>query len=363
MTASLDFRRQPSESPVPTERREAILASPGFGKHFSDHMITATWTPDSGWHDGALHPYGPLTLDPATAVLHYAQEIFEGLKAYRHDDGSIWTYRPEANAARFQRSARRMALPELPVDDFVAALDLLIQTDQAWVPSGGETSLYIRPFMFASEVFLGVRPAQKVTFAVIASPAGSYFAQGVKPVSIWLSEDYSRAAVGGTGAAKCGGNYAASLVAQQEASANGCEQVVFLDAVERRWVEELGGMNLYFVYDDGLIVTPELTGTILEGITREGILALAAELGHKVEERRVDIDEWRTGVSSGRIAEVFACGTAAVLTPVGSLAWRGGSIVIGGGAAGPVTSRIRAQLLDIQYGRTEDTHGWMHPVC
>jgi branched-chain amino acid aminotransferase len=363
MTASLDFRRQFTESPVPADRRDAILASPGFGQHFSDHMITATWTPEHGWHDGSLHPYGPLTLDPATAVLHYAQEIFEGLKAYRHDDGSIWTFRPEANAARFQRSARRMALPELPVDDFVAALDLLVQTDQGWVPSGGEKSLYLRPFMFASEVFLGVRPAQKVTFAVIASPAGSYFAQGVKPVSIWLSEDYSRAAVGGTGAAKCGGNYAASLIAQQEASANGCEQVVFLDAVERRWVEELGGMNLYFVHDDGLIVTPELTGTILEGITREGILTLATALGHKVEERRVDVDEWRTGVASGRIAEVFACGTAAVVTPVGSLAWRGGSLVIGGGSSGPVTSRIRGQLLDVQYGRTDDTHGWMHRVC
>jgi branched-chain amino acid aminotransferase len=363
MTARLEFRRELTTSPTPAERRREILANPGFGKFFTDHMITARWTPESGWHDATLRPYGPFSLDPATAVLHYAQEIFEGLKAYRHSDGSIWTFRPDANAARFQRSARRMALPELPVEDFIAALDLLIQTDQDWVPSGGETSLYLRPFMFASEPFLGVRSAQDVTFAVIASPAASYFAAGVKPVSIWLSEEYTRAAVGGTGAAKCGGNYAASLLAQQEAIENGCEQVVFLDAVERRWVEELGGMNVYFVYDNGLIVTPELTGTILEGVTRAAILQLAVDLGYKVEERRVDIDEWRQGVATGRIVEVFACGTAAVVTPVGELKWRGGQLTIAGGECGPVTARLRQQLLDIQYGRVEDAHGWLHRVC
>ncbi|MFD2079748.1 branched-chain amino acid aminotransferase [Actinopolymorpha cephalotaxi] len=362
MTASLEFRQQLSYSPVPTARREEILAAPGFGKHFTDHMVTVTWTPEQGWHDAVVKPYGPIALDPATAVLHYAQEIFEGLKAYRHADGSVWTFRPEANAARFQRSAARMALPQLPVDDFVTALDTLVTVDEAWVPNGGEASLYLRPFMFASEVFLGVRPAQQVSFVVIASPAGAYFSQGVKPVSIWLSEDYTRAALGGTGAAKCGGNYAASLVAQQEAIANGCDQVAFLDAVDRRWVEELGGMNLYFVYDDGQIVTPEL-GTILEGITREAIITLATEAGHKVEERRIGIDEWREGAASGRITEVFACGTAAVLTPVGTLRSRQGELVIGDGGAGPVTTRIRQQLLDIQYGRTEDTYDWLHRVC
>ncbi|MGW0227506.1 branched-chain amino acid aminotransferase [Actinopolymorpha singaporensis] len=362
MTASLEFRQQLSDSPVPSARREEILAAPGFGKYFSDHMVTVTWTPEQGWHDAVVKPYGPLAIDPATAVLHYAQEIFEGLKAYRHADGSVWTFRPEANAARFQRSAARMALPQLPVDDFVAALDTLVRVDEAWVPSGGEASLYLRPFMFASEVFLGVRPARQVSFVVIASPAGAYFSEGVKPVSIWLSEDYTRAAVGGTGAAKCGGNYAASLIAQQEAIANGCDQVAFLDAVDRRWVEELGGMNLYFVYDDGQIVTPEL-GTILEGITREAIITLATEAGHKVEERRIGIDEWREGAASGRITEVFACGTAAVLTPVGTLRSREGELVMGDGTAGPVTTRIRRQLLDIQYGRTEDTYDWLHRVC
>jgi branched-chain amino acid aminotransferase len=355
----VEFAVHPTAAPVPDDRRAQVLADPGFGRYFTDHMVTVTWTPESGWHDGQVRPYGPLTMDPATSVLHYGQEIFEGLKAYRHADGSIWSFRPEANAARFARSARRLALPELPVDDFVASVEALVGLDHAWVPTGGETSLYLRPFMFASEVFLGVRPAQHVTYCVIASPVGSYFSKGVHPVSIWLSQDYTRSAPGGTGAAKTGGNYAASLVAQQQASAHGCDQVAFLDAVERRWVEELGGMNLYFVHADGTIVTPELTGTILEGVTRSSILELSQDLGHKAVERRVDIDEWREGVTSGEITEVFACGTAAVVTPVGRLAWEGGEVVMAGDEAGPVTTAIRASLLDVQYGRAEDTHGWL----
>jgi branched-chain amino acid aminotransferase len=361
-TPALQFAVEQSATPLPDGERERILAAPGFGQVFTDHMITVQWTPDDGWHDARLTPYGPFSLDPAMATLHYAQAIFEGFKAYRHDDGSVMTFRPEANGRRMQRSAARMALPQLPIEDFVAAADLLISTDRAWVPSGAETSLYVRPFMFASEAFLGVRPAREVTFAVIASPAGAYFPRGLAPVSIWLSEEYTRAAPGGTGAAKTSGNYAASLIAHQEAIANGCDQVAFLDAVERRWVEELGGMNLYFVYDDGSIVTPELTGTILEGITRESILALAGELGHKVEERRVDIEDWRAGAASGRLTEVFACGTAAVVTPLGRLAWRGGEVTVGDGGIGPVTAEIRSALLDIQYGRALDTHGWMHRI-
>jgi branched-chain amino acid aminotransferase len=357
----LEFSTTMSPNPVPAQRRGEILAEPGFGLSFTDHMVTATWTPDEGWHDGAVRPYATLSLDPATAVLHYAQAIFEGLKGYRHADGSIWAFRPEANGARFARSARRMALPELPVDAFVGALEALVRIDDAWVPAGGEKSLYLRPFMFASEVFLGVRPAKKVTFCLIASPVGPYFASGVKPVKIWVSVDYTRAAPGGTGAAKCAGNYAASLIAQQEASAHGCDQVCFLDAVEHRWVEELGGMNLYFVYSDGSIVTPELTGTILEGVTRSSILDLAGDLGHKVEERRVSIDEWRDGVASGEITEVFACGTAAVITPLGRLAWDGGELAIGE-SAGPVTVSLRETLLDLQYGRAEDSRGWLHRI-
>ena len=358
----LEFSTTLSQNPVDAQRRAEILASPGFGTSFTDHMVTATWKPEVGWHDAGLHPYAPLSIDPATAVLHYAQAIFEGLKAYRHDDGSIWAFRPEANGARFVRSAQRMALPEFPVESFVDAIDLLVRTDADWVPSGGETSLYLRPFMFASEVFLGVRPANEVLFCLIASPAGAYFASGVKPVDIWLSTEYTRAAPGGTGAAKCAGNYAASLVAQQQAIQRGCAQVCFLDAIERKWVEELGGMNLYFVRSDGSITTPDLTGTILEGITRESIITLAGDLGYKVEERPVSIDEWREGVASGEITEVFSCGTAAVITPLGRLVWDGGEVSMGT-EPGPATKEIRQALLDIQYGRAEDVYGWMHHIA
>ncbi|MCD4535924.1 branched-chain amino acid aminotransferase [Nocardioides sp. cx-169] len=349
-----------STTPVDEARLAEILANPGFGTHFTDHMFLVEWTPDAGWHHARIEPYGPLSLDPATAVLHYAQETFEGMKAYRHDDGSVWSFRPEENAARMVRSSQRLALPELPVADFVQAVDALVEVDQRWVPDPeGEKSLYLRPFMIATEVFLGVRPAQHVTFLVIASPAGSYFKGGVKPVTLWLTEDYTRAGRGGMGAAKTGGNYASSLVAQQEATDQGCDQVVFLDAQEGRYVEELGGMNLYFVHDDGRIVTPE-TGTILEGITRDSIIELAGKLGHQVEERRFPIEEWREGVTSGRITEIFACGTAAVVTPVGSLKWDGGEAPAP--ASTDLTMRVRQALVDVQYGRAEDTFGWMHRI-
>ncbi|GAB3595333.1 branched-chain amino acid aminotransferase [Angustibacter peucedani] len=358
----LEFEHLPAPSPLPADERAAVLAAPGFGKHFTDHMVTVTWTAGQGWHSAQVRPYGPLQLDPSAAVLHYAQEIFEGMKAYRHADGSIWGFRPDQNAARFQRSARRLALPELPAEDFLGAVQALVAADADWVPDGasGEASLYLRPFMFASEAFLGVRPAAEVTFCVIASPAGPYFSGGVKPVSIWLSSEYTRAAPGGTGAAKCGGNYAASLAAQVEAIERGCDQVCFLDAVEHRWVEELGGMNLYFVMDDGSVVTPELTGTILEGVTRDSILTLLDDRGHKVEERRFGVDEWQDGATSGRISEVFACGTAAVVTPVGRLVSHDGEWVVGGEGTGEVTSAVREALLDVQHGRTEDRNGWMH---
>ena len=369
MTSSpFTSRHEENPNPLPADQRIAILENPGFGNYFTDHMFLAEWTPDTGWADARVVPYGPLSLDPATAVLHYAQEIFEGMKAYAHADGSVWIFRPDANAARMQRSAHRLALPELPVDWFLGSITALIETDRDWVPVGEEKSLYVRPFMFASEVFLGVRPSQHVTYSVIASPAGAYFKGGLKPVSIWLSTEFSRAAAGGTGAAKCGGNYAASLLPQQEASAQGCDQVAFLDSAEHKWVEELGGMNLYFVQDDGSIVTPELSGSILEGITRDSILTLATDLGHEVIQRKVSIDEWRENTASDKITEIFACGTAAVVTPVGVLKWDGGEAVSSDGTgpdagAGKVTSDIRSALVDIQYGRAEDRHGWMHRVC
>lgn len=358
---SLDISIVPSAHPRTAAEVAEILADPGFGVHFTDHMFTVEWTPEKGWHDARITAYGPLTLDPATAVLHYAQETFEGMKAYRHADGSVWTFRPWENAARMKRSSHRLAFPVLEPEDFIQAVDALVQVDQRWVPeAGSEKSLYIRPFMIATEAFLGVRPSQHVTFMVIASPAGAYFKGGIKPLTLWLTEEYTRAGRGGMGAAKTGGNYASSLVAQQEAIAQGCDQVVFLDGAEGKYVEELGGMNMYFVYADGHIVTPA-TGTILEGITRSAIIELARKAGHDVEERKISIDEWREGVASGEISEVFACGTAAVVTPVGALKWAGGE-VDGSTEPGELTMQIRQSLVDIQYGRAADEFNWMHRV-
>ncbi|MCB5182108.1 branched-chain amino acid aminotransferase [Streptomyces antimicrobicus] len=352
---------KPSSNPLSAAEREAILANPGFGRHFTDHMVTIKWTEGRGWHDAELVPYAPLSIDPANMTLHYAQTIFEGLKAYKQPDGTVATFRPQANAERFQASARRMAMPELPTELFIAACDALIEQDRAWVPDSGEASLYLRPFMFASEVGLGVRPANEFLFMVIASPAGAYFPGGVKPVSVWLSEEYVRAVKGGTGAAKTGGNYAASLVAQAQAAEHGCDQVVWLDAVEHRWIEEMGGMNLYFVYGDR-IVTPELTGSLLPGITRDSLLTIARDLGYTAEEGRISTEDWQRDNENGTLTEVFACGTAAVITPVGSVKSERANWIQGDGQPGEVTMKLRKALLDLQTGRAADTHGWMHPL-
>lgn len=362
---ALEFSVERNPSPATDERVAEVLRAPGFGRVFTDHMAIARWTAERGWHDARIQPYGPLLLDPATHVFHYSQTIFEGFKAYHQPDGSIATFRPQANGERLNRSARRMALPDLPVEDFVEAADLLVRTDARWVPTEPGMSLYLRPLMMATEVGLGVRPAGDVTFLVIASPASSYFSGGSKAVSIWVSEEYTRAAPGGTGAAKTGGNYASSLVAQQEAIANGCDQVLFLDAVERRWLEELGGMNVWVVFDDGTLATPELSGSILEGVTRDTILTLLRDLGREVEERRIDIDEVRKGIESGRVVEAFACGTAAVVTSIGRLAWRGSSGEVSDvtlPAGSTVADEVRATLVALQEGRTPDTHGWLHRV-
>ncbi len=358
--SSAAFALHRTDRPVPDAERAAALASPRFGTVFTDHMARVSWTHADGWTDRRVEPYGPLQLDPATAVLHYAQEIFEGLKAYRHPDGTVWSFRPEANAARFARSARRLALPELSEADFLGAIRALVEVDREWVPSGEETSLYLRPFMYASERFLGVRPSLEAEFLVIASPVGPYFAGGVKPVSIWVSQQYHRAGAGGTGAAKCGGNYAASLLPQQEAYAKGFEQVCFLDDRTGTQLEELGGMNVVVVRADGSVVTPPVSGTILEGVTRSSILQLLTDAGHEVSERPVLLEELRRDLADGNVTEVFACGTAAVMTPIGRLASDDFDLVVGDGEAGPVTMRIRAELTDVQYGRSADRHGWMH---
>ncbi|MBL1065457.1 branched-chain amino acid aminotransferase [Streptomyces sp. 7-21] len=365
-TPSIDFDLKPSAHPLPAAEREAVLADPGFGRHFTDHMVTIRWTEGRGWHDARLTPYAPLPMDPATMTLHYGQAIFEGLKAYRQPDGSVAVFRPDANARRFQNSARRLAMPELPVETFIKAIDVLVAHDAAWVPGGGEQSLYLRPFMFATESGLGInRPANEYLFMLIASPAGAYFAGGIKPVSVWLSTEYVRAAPGGTGEAKCAGNYAAAFLAQAEAVRHGCDQVVWLDAAERRWVEEMGSSNLFFVRgrgSDTKVVTPRLTGTLLPGITRDSLLTLAADLGYATEEVRLTTDDWRQGCEDGTISEVFACGTASVITPVGSVKSPDASWTIADGQPGEVTLRLREALVNLQTGRGEDRHGWMHPV-
>ena len=359
--SSIEFAHLPHPAPTAPEERAAVLADPGFGVAFSDHMVTIEWAEGRGWHDAKVGPYGPITLDPATAVLHYAQEIFEGLKAYQRADGSLALFRPEANAARLNASARRLAMPELPEDLFLESVRQLVLADRDWFPTVEGGSLYLRPFMFATEAFLGVRPAKQFKYMVIASPAGNYFKSGAHAVSIWVS-DYSRAAPGGTGAAKCGGNYAASLVPQAEAIARGHDQVVFLDAQEHKWIEELGGMNLYFVFDDGTLLTPPLTGTILPGITRDSLLTLAREEGLTVREERYSIDQWAADAVSGKLVECFACGTAAVVTPVGKVEGRDTAFTIGSGGPGQLTMRLKDRLVSIQRGTAPDTHGWVKQI-
>jgi len=350
----------------PEAERAELLADPGFGRYFTDHMFVARYRTGEGWYDARLAPYGPLQVDPSMATLHYAQSIFEGLKAYAQPDGSVATFRPESNAARFARSAKRLAMPPVPEEAFLAAVDALVDADRDWVPTGPDQTLYIRPYQMASEPFLGVRPANEYLFLVIASPAGAYFPRGVQPVSVYLSEDYIRAAPGGTGDVKCAGNYAASLLAQEQAIAAGCDQVVWLDAAEKRYVEEMGGMNLFFVLgsgDDAELVTPALTGTLLPGITRDSLIEMARSMGHTVTERLFSVDEWRQGVADGTVTETFACGTAAVITPVGEVKARTGDFVVGDGAPGELTMKLRESLLDIQHGRVADTRGWLHQVA
>jgi len=362
-TSALTFQLNPVARRLPAAERERRLADPGFGRIFTEHMIRIRWSAAQGWHDAELAVYAPLTLDPGTSVLHYAQAVFEGLKAFRQADGGVAAFRPDAHAARFRHSARRLALPELPEETFLEAIDLLLEADHEWVPSAPEHSLYLRPLMFASEVNLSVHPSDEVTFLLIASPSGSYFPRGVKPVTVWLSEDFSRAAPGGTGAAKTGGNYAGGLLAQAQAAEKGCDQVVWLDSREHRWVEEMGGMNLCFVFGDGRqarLMTPALTGTLLPGITRDSLLVLGRDLGYAVEEGRISVDEWRTACEDGSLTEVFACGTAAVITPVGAVKSAHGSWTVRDGGPGDVSMKLRQALVDIQRGAAPDRHGWLY---
>lgn len=356
----------PTTSPATNEAREAIMENPGFGKYFTDNVVRSVWTKEAGWHDSELIAASASAGGLGINALHYGQSIFEGLKAYRHPDGGVYTFRPEANALRFQRSAHRLALPPVPTDLFIGAIETLVRQDEVWVPAGEDQALYLRPLEFGSEDALGVRPSMHVTFVLMASPVGAYFPQGVKPVSVWLSDDYVRAAPGGTGEAKCAGNYASSLIAQAEASENGCDQVVWIDAIERKYIEEMGGMNMFFVYGEGSnarIVTPKLTGTLLPGVTRDSLLTLARDLGYEAEEGTITVEEWREGCASGEITETFACGTAAVITPVGRVdSKNSGAWTIADGGSGEVTMKLRKALVDIQTGKSADNHNWVHRI-
>jgi branched-chain amino acid aminotransferase len=350
--------------PLPDNRRKTIPTDPaalGFGRIFSDRMLLADWDDKEGWHDARIEPYGPLVLDPAAKVFHYAQEVFEGLKAYRWADGSDRLFRPEMNAARFNRSAARLALPEVPEALFLEGIERLVRLERDWIPAAEGTSLYIRPTLIAVDPAIGVRPADQCLFFVILSPVGSYYASGFNPVRILVEDYYVRAVPGGTGTAKAGGNYAASLLAGLKAHERGFEQVLWLDGIHRRFVEEVGAMNIFFVVE-GRLVTPPLTDSFLAGVTRDSILALAPSLGIEVEERPVEIEELLRDLRSGRASEAFGTGTAAVVSPVGVLGYRNETVTVGDGGVGPLTRRLYDTLTGIQYGRVPDPFGWMRRI-
>ena len=364
MTDTIEIR--PSAHPASAEERARRMTNPGFGRVFTDHMVVVPYKEGQGWGTGVLKAYGPIEMDPAASVLHYGQAIFEGFKAYHQPDGSVASFRPEANARRFNASAARLAMPELPEEIFLEAARALITQDRAWVPAAVGESLYMRPLMIATEAALGVRASNEYLFILMASPSGAYFPAGVKPVTVWISDDYVRAAPGGTGFAKCAGNYAASLVAQRQAKGEGCDQVVWLDAIHREYIEEMGGMNIFFVYQEKgetVVVTPELTGTLLPGITRDSLLQLAREQGYRAEERKISVDEWKAAIAEGRMTEAFACGTAAVITPIGQVKSRRGEWLVNKGETGPVAARLREVLLNLQHGLAPDTHGWMKKIA
>ena len=357
------FTVLPNENPASDAKREELIDKPAFGQVFSDSMAHMTWTKGEGWSDRRIEPYTPLKLDPGASVLHYAQECFEGLKAYRHADGSTWLFRPDANAERMQNSAKRLYLPEVPIEDFLGSCAALVERDVKWVPSRREYTLYLRPFLFASEPFLGVRAPEEVDYCVIASPSGPYFPGGVKPVSIWVEDKWFRTGPGGTGFAKCGGNYAASLLGEYRGIAEGCEQVCFVDAATKTYLEELGGMNMMAVYKDGHVETPSLTGNILPGVTRRSIIQLLEDGGHDVVETMIELAKLLDDIKSGEVTEVFACGTAAIVTPIGRFKSETFDVTVGDGEPGELTMAIRNQLLGIQLGEIEDPHNWMWKVC
>ncbi|UCF90934.1 MAG: branched-chain amino acid aminotransferase [Desulfobacterales bacterium] len=333
----------------------------GFGTIFTDHMFNLDYAPDKGWYDPRIEPYAPLAMDPATMVLHYGQGVFEGLKAYRTASGRIQLFRPRDNFQRLNRSCRILCMPEADEDFALRALKELLTLEKDWVPRASGTSLYVRPTIVATDPFLGVRASHTYRFFIILSPVGAYYAEGFNPVKIWVTQDHVRAVPGGVGEAKTPGNYAASLLAAQKAHDAGYTQVLWLDGIERQYVEEVGSMNIFFVIDDELI-TPALNGSILQGITRDTVLQLAKSWNLKTTERKIGIDEVVQAHASGKLQEVFGSGTAAVISPVGEIKYGAHVLSIGAGQVGPLAQRLFQAITDIQYGKTEDPMGWIEPV-
>ena len=355
----MEIKVTKTTNPKPIPQDESTL---GFGLKFTDHMFLMDWDEGQGWHDARIVPYGPLEIDPASTVLHYALEIFEGLKAYRTAEGKIQLFRPIEDAKRMNRSAARFSMPDIPEEDFVEAVKALVDVDSAWVPYGFGTSLYIRPFYFADQIDLALHKVTHYRFVIIVSPSGSYYAEGLNPVKIMIEDEDVRAVRGGTGFTKCGGNYAASQRAGDRAMAKGYSQVLWLDGVERKYVEEVGAMNIMFKID-GVVVTPSIAeGSILPGITRKSILEYLRAKGIPCEERKISAEELMEAARTGRLEEAFGCGTAAVISPVGTLAFKDEVYEINGGKIGETSQWLYDTLTGIQWGKIEDEMGWVVPV-
>lgn len=358
MRKMLDIKIEKTMNPKPIPGPENPLV---FGTIFTDHMYVMEYSTEKGWHDPAIMPYQPITLDPSAMVFHYGQEMFEGLKAYKTEDGRILLFRPDKNAERAVNSNRRLMIPEIPVEDFINGVKTLVELDQAWIPTKEGTSLYVRPFVIATDPFLGVRPSNTYKFIIILSPVGAYYPEGLNPVKIWIEDEYVRAVRGGIGEAKAGGNYVASMAAQVKAHEEGYSQVLWLDGVERKYIEEVGAMNIFFKIN-GTVVTPVLNGSILPGVTRNTCIELCKEWGLPVEERRISVDELEEAARTGALEEVWGTGTAAVISPVGHLRYVNDVFQIGDGGIGEISQRLYDTVTGIQLGKIQDTHGWTMEV-
>ena len=354
----MEIKIERAKTLKPKPAADAVL---GFGKYYTDHMFVMDWDKDQGWHDARIVPFGPIPMDPASMVLHYAQETFEGLKAYRTKDNRILLFRPEMNARRFANSNRRLCMPEVLEEDFVEAVTKLVAYEQDWVPAQEGTSLYIRPFMFATEAAVGVHPASSYKFIIILSPVGAYYPEGVNPVKIYVEDEFVRATPGGTGFTKCGGNYAASIAAQVKAEKMGYTQVLWLDGVHRKYVEEVGTMNVMFMID-GEIYTAPCDGTVLPGVTRDSIIHILKSWGYKVNEMHLSIDDLMKAGEDKTLQEAFGTGTAAVISPIGELLYKGEEVTINDFKTGELTQKLYDTLTGIQWGNVEDTFGWTKEV-